>query len=216
MKSVLIIGTGKFGKSLALKMAELGNEVMVVDKEESELHSLVDYVTSAQVADCMDEDVLRSLGINNYDICFVCIGDNFQSSLEITSLLKDNGAKYVVSKADKDVHAKFLLRNGADEVIFPEKDMAQRAAYKFSAHHMFDYIQLSPEYSISEIKTPSSWIGKSISDVNVRSKYNINILAVKGKGKIAPITDPTYVFGDNTHLIVSGNWKDIDKVSSKD
>ncbi|HQO69587.1 MAG TPA: NAD-binding protein, partial [Clostridia bacterium] len=108
MKSILIIGTGKFGKSLALKMAELGNEVMVVDKDENELRDISEYVTSAQVADCMDENVLRSLGINNFDICFVCIGDNFQSSLEITSLLKDNGAKYVVSKADRDIHAKFL------------------------------------------------------------------------------------------------------------
>ncbi|MDD4502728.1 MAG: TrkA family potassium uptake protein [Clostridia bacterium] len=213
MKSILIIGTGKFGKSLALKMAELGNEVMVVDKDENELRDISEYVTSAQVADCMDENVLRSLGINNFDICFVCIGDNFQSSLEITSLLKDNGAKYVVSKADRDIHAKFLLRNGADEIIFPEKDMAHRAAYRFSANHMFDYIQLSPEYSISEIETPESWVGKTISQVNVRSNYNINVLAYKEGGKIYPLSNPNYLFKENTHLVVSGAWKDVEKLS---
>ena len=213
MKSILIIGTGKFGKSLALKMAELGNEVMVVDKDENELRDISEYVTSAQVADCMDENVLRSLGINNFDICFVCIGDNFQSSLEITSLLKDNGAKYVVSKADRDIHAKFLLRNGADEIIFPEKDMAHRAAYRFSANHMFDYIQLSPEYSISEIETPESWVGKTISQVNVRSNYNINVLAYKEGGKIYPLSNPNYLFKENTHLVVSGAWKDVKKLS---
>ncbi|MFA5152789.1 MAG: TrkA family potassium uptake protein [Clostridia bacterium] len=213
MKSILIIGTGKFGKSLALKMAELGNEVMVVDKDENELRDISEYVTSAQVADCMDENVLRSLGINNFDICFVCIGDNFQSSLEITSLLKDNGAKYVVSKADRDIHAKFLLRNGADEIIFPEKDMAHRAAYRFSANHMFDYIQLSPEYSISEIETPESWVGKTISQVNVRSNYNINVLAYKESGKIYPLSNPNYLFKENTHLVVSGAWKDVEKLS---
>ena len=213
MKSILIIGTGKFGKSLALKMAELGNEVMVVDKDENELRDISEYVTSAQVADCMDENVLRSLGINNFDICFVCIGDNFQSSLEITSLLKDNGAKYVVSKADRDIHAKFLLRNGADEIIFPEKDMAHRAAYRFSANHMFDYIQLSPEYSISEIETPESWVGKTISQVNVRSNYNINVLAYKEGGKIYPLSNPNYLFKENTHLVVSGAWEDVEKLS---
>ncbi|NLV33110.1 MAG: TrkA family potassium uptake protein [Clostridiaceae bacterium] len=213
MKSILIIGTGKFGKSLALKMAELGNEVMVVDKDENELRDISEYVTSAQVADCMDENVLKSLGINNFNICFVCIGDNFQSSLEITSLLKDNGAKYVVSKADRDIHAKFLLRNGADEIIFPEKDMAHRAAYRFSANHMFDYIQLSPEYSISEIETPESWVGKTISQVNVRSNYNINVLAYKESGKIYPLSNPNYLFKENTHLVVSGAWKDVEKLS---
>lgn len=213
MKSILIIGTGKFGKSLALKMAELGNEVMVVDKEENQLREVAEYVTSAQVADCMDEQVLRSLGVSNFDICFVCIGENFQSSLEITSLLKDNGAKYVVSKADRDVHAKFLLRNGADEVIFPEKDMAQRAAYRFSASHMFDYIQLSADYSICEIETPEGWIGKTIAEVNVRSKYNVNILAYKESGKIYPLLDPGYIFKAVTHLIVSGTWKDVEKLN---
>ncbi|HQM97128.1 MAG TPA: TrkA C-terminal domain-containing protein, partial [Clostridia bacterium] len=125
----------------------------------------------------------------------------------------DNGAKYVVSKADRDIHAKFLLRNGADEIIFPEKDMAHRAAYRFSANHMFDYIQLSPEYSISEIETPESWVGKTISQVNVRSNYNINVLAYKEGGKIYPLSNPNYLFKENTHLVVSGAWKDVEKLS---
>ena len=213
MKSVLIIGTGKFGKCLALKMADLGNEVMVVDKDENELKEISEHVTSALVADCMDENVLKSFGINNFDICFVCIGENFQSSLEITSLLKDNGAKYVVSKAERDIHAKFLLRNGADEIIFPEKDMANRAAYRFSANHMFDYIQLSPDYAVSEIKTPEQWIGKTISHVNVRMNFNVNVLAYKEDGKIHPLSNPNYIFKEHTRLIVSGAWKDVEKIS---
>lgn len=128
MRSMLVIGIGRFGKHLAAKLAELGNEVMVVDQDEERVGGILDAVTTAQIGDCMDEAVLRSLGVRNFDVCFVCIGNNFQSSLEITSLLKELGAKHVVSKTDREIHAKFLLRNGADEVIFPERDMAQRAA----------------------------------------------------------------------------------------
>ncbi|NLD02465.1 MAG: TrkA family potassium uptake protein, partial [Clostridiales bacterium] len=170
MKTVLVIGLGLFGKHLAIRMAELGNEVMIVDKEEQRINELLPHVTQAQIGDCMDEKLLRSLGIGNFDICFVCIGDNFQASLEITSLLKEMGAKYVVSKADRTVQEKFLLRNGADEVIHPERDVALRAAQKYSARNVFDFFDLTDNYSIFEIEVPESWAGKSIRQVNVRFK----------------------------------------------
>ncbi|KTE89971.1 potassium transporter TrkA, partial [Desulfitobacterium hafniense] len=194
MKTVLIIGIGRFGKHLATRMTELGNEVMIVDKEEEKINDLLPCVTRAHIGDCMDEKLLRSLGVSNFDICFVCIGDNFQASLEITSLLKEFGAKYVVSKADRTIHEKFLLRNGADEVIHPERDVALRAARKYSARNVLDYFELAEDFSIFEIEVPDNWVDKSIKQVNVRSRYNINIIAIKKNGKIIPVTSAEHVF----------------------
>lgn len=208
MKTVLIIGIGRFGKHLAIRMTELGNEVMIVDKEEEKIEDLLSQVTRAQIGDCMDEKVLRSLGVRNFDICFVCMGDNFQASLEVTSMLHDLGAKHVVSKADRTIHEKFLLRNGADEVIHPERDVALRAAQKYSAYNVFDYFELTEDFSIVEIGIPDSWIGKSIKQVNVRFKYSINIIAVKKDGKIIPVTSAEHIFKENEHLIIGGNAKD--------
>ena len=162
MKSVLIVGIGRFGRHLAKKFVELGNEVMIVDNDEEKISELIPIVTTAQIGDCTNEEVLRSLGVRNFDICFVCIGNNFQSSLEVTSLLKELGAKHVISKANREIHAKFLLRNGADEVVYPEKDLAEKTATKYSANNVFDYIELTDEYSIFEIPPMKSWIGKKI------------------------------------------------------
>ena len=215
MRSMLVIGIGRFGKHLAMKLAELGNEVMVVDKQEACVNGLLDMVTTAQIGDCMDEAVLRSLGVGNFDVCFVCISSNFQSSLEITSLLKEMGAKHVVSKADRDIHAKFLLRNGADEVIYPERDMAQRAAVRFSAKNAFDYIELTPEYSIFEIQTPAEWVGKTIRDVAVRSRFNINVIAVKEGKSVKPLTDAGHMFQREEHLIIAGSKQDSIRLLDK-
>ena len=131
MKSILIIGMGKFGHHLCQNLAELGNEIMIVDQKEEVLEDLLPIVTSAKIGDCTNEEVLKSLGVANFDLCFVCIGTNFQSSLEITSLVKEMGARYVISKANRDIHAKFLLKNGADEVIYPDRDIAEKLAVRF-------------------------------------------------------------------------------------
>lgn len=208
MKTVLVIGIGRFGKHLATMMAELGVEVMIVDKEEEKVNELLPIVTRAHIGDCMDEKLLRSLGVGNFDICFVCISENFQASLEITSLLKDLGAKYVVSKADRTIHEKFLLRNGANEVIHPERDAALRAARKYSSRNLFEYFELTEDFSILEIGVPDSWVGKSIKQVNVRSRYNINIIAIKNGMKIIPVTSAEHVFMKNQHLVIAGNTKD--------
>lgn len=209
MKSVLIIGLGNFGKHLALKMQGLGNDVMVVDEDESVIEELSPIMTDAQIGDCTNEAVLRSIGVNNFDICFVTIGGNFQSSLEITSLLKELGAKHVVSKASRDRQAKFLLRNGADEVVYPDRDIAEKLAIRSSVDNVFDYIDLTPEYSIFEIPVPDGWIGNSIEKINVRRKYHISILAVKQDDTIMPMPKADYIFKFEDHMIVLGKPADV-------
>ncbi|ETI88900.1 TrkA family potassium uptake protein [Clostridium butyricum] len=215
MKSVLIIGIGRFGRHLARKFVELGNEVMIVDIEEEKMSEIVSIVTTAQIGDCTNVDVLKSLGVRNFDICFVCIGDNFQASLEITSLLKELGAKHVVSKANREIHAKFLLRNGADDVVYPEKDIAEKAAIRYSADHVFDYIELTPEYSIAEIPPVSAWIGKTIAEISVRGKYQMSILATKENGEILPLPKADHVFREEEHLIVAARKNDLVKLIKK-
>ena len=142
MKSVLLIGLGRFGRHIAMKLDELHHEVMAVDLKENRVTAVLPYVGNAQIGDATNEDFLRSLGVRNFDVCIVAIGDNFQNSLETTSLLKELGAKMVVSRAARDVHAKFLLRNGADEVVYPEKQLASWTAIRYSSDHIFDYIEL--------------------------------------------------------------------------
>ncbi|MDO5573813.1 MAG: TrkA family potassium uptake protein [bacterium] len=215
MKSVLVIGMGRFGRSLATKLYELGNDVMIVDEDSELINELSPNFTDACVGDCRKELVLKSLGINNFDVCFVTIGENFQSSLEITSLLKELGAKRVVSKANRDIQEKFLLRNGADEVINPEKDMAEKLAIRYNANKIFDFIELTPEFSIFEIPIFENWVGKSIASLDVRNKYEINILAVKQGQELKPLPGPAYVFAENDHIVVVGKVNVVTKLTSK-
>lgn len=215
MKSVLIIGLGRFGQHLCRQMAERKNEVMVIDIKEENVEAVMPLVTSAQIGDCTNVEVLRSIGVANFDICFVCIGTNFQSSLEITSLLKENGAKYVVSKATRDIQAKFLLRNGADEVIYPDRDIAEKTAVRYSANHVFDYIEFNEEYSIFEIPVAEEWVGKSIKEVNFRAKYRVSILGCK-RGEnttLMPMVD--HEFDADEHLMVIGRTEDINRILKK-
>jgi len=215
MKSVLMIGMGKFGHLLCTNMVRLDNEIMIVDENEEALEDLVPLVTNAQIGDCTNVEVLKSLGIQNFDVCFVCISGNFQNSLEITSLLKEQGAKYVVSKAERDIQAKFLLRNGADEVIYPERDMAERAARKYSSEHIFDYVELTEDYGIYEMTVPRDWIGKSIRDLDVRAKYHISILGIKEGEALSLLPPAGHTFTAEQHLMAIGRGKDIEKVLHK-
>ncbi len=212
MKSILIIGLGKFGRHLCRNLAELGNEVMVVDQKEEVLEDLLPIVTSAKIGDCTNEEVLRSLGVANFDLCFVCIGTNFQSSLEITSLIKEMGARYVISKANRDIHAKFLLKNGADEVIYPDRDIAEKLAVRHSANHVFDYIELTDDYSIYEIPPLTEWLGKSIRDVNFRVKYQVSILGTKKGEEVKLLPSADHVFAADEHLMVIGKKEDIERI----
>ena len=195
MKSILLIGLGRFGRHIAIKLDELNHQVMAVDNNESRVEAVLPYVRNAQIGDATNEDFIRSLGVRNFDVCIVAIGDNFQSSLETTSLLKELGAKMVVSRAARDVHAKFLLRNGADEVVYPEKQLASWTAIRYSADHIFDYVELDEEHGIFEISIPDAWIGKTVGELDIRKKYNVNIMALRCNGvldmNIASETLPT-------------------------
>jgi trk system potassium uptake protein TrkA len=214
MRSMLVIGLGRFGENLAKMLAELDNEVMVVDSSEENVNKIAPYVTRALIGDCMDENILRSLGVEDFDVCFVCISEHFQSSLEITSLLKDLGAKCVVSKTDRDLHAKFLRKLGADAVVHPERDMALRTAIKYTMPSAFDYIELTPEYAIFEIGTPASWVGKTIRQLDIRTKYQINIIGVKENGQVVPAIDPNRAFTGTEHLLIAGNKKESIRLMS--
>lgn len=212
MKSFLIIGMGKFGHHMCHNLAALGNELMVADDLEEKVEDVVDIVTSAKVGDCTKIDVLNSFGVGNFDACFVCIGDNFQSSLEITYNLSELGAKQIISLASTDIHAKFLLRNGANHVIYPERDMASRLAVSVSNDSIFDYIRLSDQYSIMEVTPLKEWLGKNVIQVNIRAKYHLNVLAVKNAGGDISMPGVEYTFNDKDHLIVMGQQKDLDKL----
>lgn len=212
MKSILIIGLGRFGRHLCKNLADLGNQIMIVDEVEENLEELLPYVVSAKIGDCTNENVLRSLGIDNFDICFICIGTNFQSSLEITSLVKELGGRYVVSKANRDIHAKFLLRNGADEVIYPDRDIAEKMAVRYSANHVFDYIELTDEYSIYETPPLPQWVGKSLKESDIRNKHHINVLGTKRDGRANLMPPADYIIRSDDHMMVIGKKTDIDKL----
>ena len=209
MKSILIIGIGRFGQHLCTNLVKLGNDVMIVDQNEEKLTELLPIATSAKIGDCTKEEVLKSLGVGNFDVCVVCIGTNFQSSLEITSLLKELGAKYVISRATRNVQAKFLLRNGADEVIYPERDIAEKLAVRVTANHVFDYIEMG-DYGIYEIPPHKDWIGKSIKEVNFRVKYHVSILGTKENGETSLLPPADHIFKEEEHLMVIGKNEDVE------
>lgn len=215
VKSILIIGLGRFGRHLCQKLMSLHNEVMIVDRDEETINSLMNEVTSAQIADCTDENVLHSLGIQNFDLCFVCVGSDFTSSLLITSMLHDMGAKRVIAKASRDIHAKLLLRNGADEVVYPERDSAERMAVRMSAQNVFDYIELTADYSIYEIPPLENWIGRTVREVDVRNRFHLNILAIKTAGVLKPLPGGDYVFTGSEHLLALASKEDAKKLLRK-
>jgi len=207
MRSMLVIGLGRFGSHLTMSLAEMGNDIMVIDKDETVVNKLVPYVASAQIGDCSDEVVLRDIGVSNFDVCFVCISNNLESSLVITTMLKELGAKKVVTKVNHDIHVKFLLQNGADDVIYPERDMARRTALKYSAQGAFDYVELNDNYGIFEIEPPRSWLGYTLSEIDVRKKYHVNVIAYKNEMDIHPLDREKYTINKNEHLIVAGDRK---------
>ena len=211
MKSILLIGLGRFGRHIAIKLDELHHQVMAVDKEDTRVDAVLPFVTNAQIGDATNEDFLSSLGVGNFDVCIVAIGDNFQSSLEVTCLLKELGARMVVSRAARDVHAKFLLRNGADEIVYPERQLADWVAIRYSADHILDYIELDEEHAIFEISIPEEWIGKTIGQLDIRKKYNINIMALKTNDIMnLKISSDTQLLKGSTMLVL-GETKHIQK-----
>ena len=211
MKSVLLIGLGRFGRHMAEKLKELHHEVLAVDRNEDRVNDILPLVTNAQIGDSTNEQFIASLGVRNFDLCVVAIGDNFQSSLETTSLLKELGAKLVVSRAARDVQAKFLLRNGADEVVYPEKQLAKWTAIRYSADHILDYIELDGDHAMFEVQIPESWIGRTIGQIDIRKKYSINIIGVRKNGELdMSLTSETVLEAGSTMLVL-GRYKELQK-----
>lgn len=211
MKTVLLVGLGRFGKNVAMKLFELRHEVMAIDQDELRVESALPYVTNAQIGDGTNKDFMKSLGVGNFDLCIVAIGDDFQSSLETTSLLKELGAKKVISRAARDVHEKFLLRNGADEVVYPERQLAEWTAIRFSSEHIFDYVELGEDTSIFEVEMPKDWIGKTVGSLDIRKKYGINIMGLKKNGRINVNVNADTILDGEDRIMVLGDVKEIQK-----
>ena len=212
-KSFLIIGMGTFGHHLCRELAKQRCEVMAVDAVAEAVEDVLSLVVSAKVGDCTKEEVLRSFGIPDFDTCFVCVGSNFLAGLQIISSLKELGAKHVIGKVDELVQQKFLLRNGADEVILPDKDEAVRLAASVCTDNIFDYIPLTRDYAITEVEPLKEWIGKSIAELQIRPVYNLSVLATKKGDEMFPMPGPNYVFQKGTHVIVMGHVDAIRKIT---
>ena len=211
MKNVLIIGLGRFGIHIAMQLNQLGHEVMAVDWKEERVDKVLSFVTNAQIGDSTNAEFLQSLGIGNYDICFVTIGESFQNSLETTSLLKELGAKLVISRAERDVQEKFLLRNGADKVVYPEKQVAKWASFRYTDDHILDYMEVDASHAIFEVEVPEEWVGKTVGGLDIRKRYNINILAVKNEEEFSIAISPETYFAENDKLLVLGEYRALQK-----
>ena len=215
MKSILIIGMGRMGRHLAKKMYQLGNDVMIVDKNVEMIESLSDRFTDSNICDCTNESVITSLGVDNFDVCFVMIGEDFQASLVVTSLLKKHGAKRIVAKTNQDIQADLLRAIGADEVVYPEVEIAEKLAFRYNADNIFNYIPLTAKDSLYEIPVLHQWIGHTLIELNIRRKYHINIIAVKNGGDINANVGADYCFRENDHIIVLGSADDVFRLSAK-
>ena len=210
-KSILLIGVGRFGKYIAEQLNALGHDVMAVDNDESRINDILPLVTGAQIGDSTNEAFLRSLGVADYDVAIVTIGSNFQSSLETTSLLKELGAPFVVSRAERDGQAKFLLSNGADEIVYPEQQVARWAAIRYSADHILDYIELDGDHAIFEVTVPEEWVGKTVLEIDIRRKYNINIMGMKKNGRLDLMVTPDAKLSADKTLLVLGDYRAMQK-----
>ncbi|MBQ9593148.1 MAG: TrkA family potassium uptake protein [Lachnospiraceae bacterium] len=211
MKSILLIGLGRFGREIAIQLNELGHSVMAVDRDEERVNAVLPVVTGAQIGDSTNPAFLEDLGINNFDVCIVAIGDDFKSSLETASLLKEFGGKLVVARAECDMQVKFLKNNGADEVIYPEKEMARWAAVRYSADHILDYIALDDSHAILEVPVPAMWTGKSIGQIDIRRRYNVTIMAVKRNGRLHMSITPETVLTEDMSILVTGEYRALAK-----
>ena len=211
MKSVLLIGLGRFGRHIAMKLYDLGHQIMAVDSNEERINAVLPFVTNAQIGDSTNEEFLSSLGIRNFDACIVAIGDDFQSSLETASLLKEMGAKHVVAKASRDVQEKFLLRSGADEVVYPEKQLAAWTAIRCTSEHILDYMQLDDDYSIFELEIPADWNGKTVLQLDIRRKHGINVLGIRENGKLNMNITPDTVLSNGKSILILGQQKAVQK-----
>lgn len=211
MKSVLLIGLGRFGRHMAQKLSDLNHQVLVIDKDEHKIQEAMSYVTNAEIGDATDPALIDSLGVKDFDLCVVTMSHDLQASLEITALLKKKGAPFVVVRVSRDTHAQFLLACGADDIIYPEKQIADWAAVRYSGDHVYDYTRLSSDHAIYETEIPDNWAGHTLVDLGVRQRYHLNILAIRRNGNVEPMPGPSYQFNTNDRVVLLGSDKDVQK-----
>jgi trk system potassium uptake protein TrkA len=217
MKSILIIGLGRFGRHTAEKLSELGHQVLAVDVSEEKVNESMSYVTDAMIGDATKPEFLRSLGVSNFDVCIVAIGDDFQSSLEITSQLKEMGASCVVSRASNGIHEKFLRRNGADDVIYPEKQLAEQVAIRYSSEYILDYLPVGNNFAVYEIVVPQDWVGHSLAQLDMRRHYHLNVVGIKSAQSMIVEIDPDMLLREDQTLLVMSDERSIQRfVAAKD
>jgi trk system potassium uptake protein TrkA len=211
MKNVLLIGLGRFGRHMAQKLTDMHHQVLAIDKDERKIQEAMSYVTNAEIGDATDPALIDALGVKDFDLCVITMSHDLQASLEITALLKEKGAPYVLVRVSRDTHAHFLLACGADEIIYPEKEMADWAAVRYSGDHVYDYTRLSPDHAIYETEIPDAWIGHSVVDLGVRQRYHLNILAIRRNGNVEPMPGPSYQFRPGDRTVLLGSDKDVQK-----
>lgn len=211
MKSALVIGLGRLGRHMSQKLFDLGHQVLAIDEDERKIQEALNYVTNGQIGDATDPALIDTLGVQDFDLCVVTFGHDLQASLEVTSLLKEAGAPFVLTRASRDTHAKFLLACGADDIIYPEKQMAAWSAVRYSSEHIFDYIRISDSYAIYETDIPENWYGKTVVDLAVRQRYGLNILAVKQGEEVLPMPGAAHVFAAGEKILVLGSEKSVQK-----
>ena len=211
MKSILLIGLGRFGVHVVDQLYEMGHQVMAIDQDEERVNNIIDKVTNGQIGDITNPDFLQSLDIPSYDLCIVTVGQDFKSSLITTALLKELGAKYVVSRAETDIHEKLLLKNGADEVIYPEREIARWTAIKYSEDKIYDYVELSEDHSITEVAVPDEWVNCSVKELNLRGKYGINLLAIKKNGSMNFTITPDTILEEGSTILVLTDFENLKK-----
>jgi len=209
MKTVLLIGLGRFGRHIAMKLADMHHQVLAVDSDESRVNEVLKFVTLAQIGDSTNREFLSSLGVGSFDVCIVAIGDSFQNSLETVWLLKELGARKVIARASQDLQEKFLLRNGADEVVYPEKQMASWTAIRCASEHILEYVELDRDYAIFELDIPENWEGKTILQLDIRRKFGINVLGVREDGRLNMNVLPETQLHASQSILVAGNEKAV-------
>ena len=205
MKSYVVIGMGRFGTEVARRLCELGCEVLAIDSSNELVQQISGEVTQAVVADAQDKEVLRALGVKNFDCGGVAIGGSLNDSVLATLNLKELGVPHVVCKAHDETHRKVLLKVGADQVVIPEQENAARLARSLSSFNMLDYIELSEDYGIIDVPAPASWVGKSLRELNVRARVGVNILAIKNDGAINISPSPDAPIQKDDVLVVLGD-----------
>lgn len=210
-----MIGLGRFGSSIAKTLYSLGNDVLAIDSDEETVQDIADSVTHAVQVDATDEHSLRTLGVSNFDVAVVSIGSDVQASIMAALLARELGVKHVIAKAHNELHGRVLKKIGADRVIFPERDMGVRVAHNLVSSSILDYIELSPDYSIAEIASPAEWHGRTLKELNMRSQYGINVMALKRNNEVNVSPSAEDIIEKGDIIVAIGGIEELNELENK-